>query len=155
LTIPSYFLSLKEYMADKKIKAVVKIVIPAGKAQAGPPIGSTLGPLGINLMQFVKDFNTQTATLTGGIPALITVFDDRSFEFVLKTPAVSELVKQAINVTSGASDQVRKKIGKITKSQIRSIAERKMEDLNCYDVDQAMKMVEGTCRSMGVSVVED
>ena len=141
-------------MANKKIKAVVKIVIPAGKAQAGPPVGSTLGPLGINLMQFVKDFNTQTGNMTGGIPALITVYDDRSFEFILKTPAVSELVKQAISITSGAADQIRKKVGKITKAQIRSIAEKKMEDLNCYDVEQAMKMVEGTCRSMGVTVEE-
>ena len=141
-------------MANKKIKAVVKLVITAGKAQAGPPVGSTLGPLGINLMQFVKDFNTQTANMTGGVPALITVYDDRSFEFILKTPAVSELIKQAIDIKSGASDQVRKKVGKITKAQIRTIAERKMEDLNCYGVEQAMKMVVGTCRSMGVTVEE-
>lgn len=141
-------------MANKKIKAVVKLVITAGKAQAGPPVGSTLGPLGINLMQFVKDFNTQTANMTGGVPALITVYDDRSFEFILKTPAVSELIKQAIDIKSGSSDQVRKKVGKITKAQIRTIAERKMEDLNCYDVEQAMKMVLGTCRSMGVTVEE-
>lgn len=141
-------------MANKKIKAVVKLVITAGKAQAGPPVGSTLGPLGINLMQFVKDFNNQTANMTGGVPALITVYDDRSFEFILKTPAVSELIKQAIDIKSGASDQVRKKVGKITKAQIRTIAERKMEDLNCYDVEQAMKMIMGTCRSMGVTVEE-
>ena len=121
LTIKPYFLSILKYMANKKVKAVVKIVIPATKAQAGPPVGSTLGPLGINLMQFVKDFNAQTASMTGGIPALITVYDDRSFEFVLKTPAVSELVKQAINVSSGASDQLRKKVDKLTNHNCLSI----------------------------------
>jgi large subunit ribosomal protein L11 len=139
-------------MSDKKIKAQVKLVIQAGQAKAVPPVGSTLGPYGINLMQFCKDFNDKTATMSGGVPCVVTVYEDRSFEFILKTPAVSELVKQAIGVTSGSGDALRKKVGKLTQEQCKKIAEMKMVDLNCYDVDAAMKMVEGTCRSMGVQV---
>jgi large subunit ribosomal protein L11 len=139
-------------MADKKIKASVKLVIQAGQAKAVPPVGSTLGPYGINLMQFCKDFNDKTATMTGGVPCVVTIFDDRTFEFILKTPAVSELVKQAIGVPSGSGDPLRKKIGKLSFEQCKKIAEMKMVDLNCYDVEKAMKMVEGTCRSMGVQV---
>jgi large subunit ribosomal protein L11 len=139
-------------MADKKIKAQVKLVIQAGQAKAVPPVGSTLGPYGINLMQFCKEFNDKTATMTGGVPCVVTVYDDRSFEFILKTAAVSELVKQAIGISVGAADPLRKKVGKITKDQIKAIAEKKMVDLNCYDVEAASKMVEGTCRSMGVTI---
>jgi large subunit ribosomal protein L11 len=139
-------------MADKKIKAQVKLVIQAGQAKPVPPVGSTLGPYGLNLTQFCKDFNDKTATMTGGVPCVVTVFEDRTFEFVLKTPAVSELVKQALKVSSGSGDPLRKKIGKLSADQCRSIAEMKMVDLNCYDVDMAVKMVEGTCRSMGVQV---
>ena len=139
-------------MADKKVKAQVKLVIQAGKANPAPPVGSTLGPYGLNLMQFCKDFNEKTATMTGGVPAVVTIYEDRSFDFFLKTAAVSELVKQSIKIPKGAADPLRGKVGKITKDQIREIAEKKMVDLNCYTVEQAMKMVEGTCRSMGVTI---
>jgi large subunit ribosomal protein L11 len=143
-------------MADakgaKKIKAQIKLVIQAGKANPTPPVGSTLGPTGINLMQFCKEFNEKTATMNGGVPCVVTVYEDRTYEFVLKTPAVSELVKQAIGITSGSADPLKKKVGSITKAQITAIAEKKMVDLNCYKVDQAEKMVEGTCRSMGVKI---
>lgn len=139
-------------MADKKVKQVVKMVIQAGKAQAGPPLGSTLGPLGINLMQFCKEFNDMTGSMSGAIPALITVYDDRSYSFILKTPPVAELIKQALGVQSGSGDPLRKKIGTLTKTQVTSIAEKKIVDLNCYSVEQAEKMVAGTARSMGVSI---
>lgn len=138
----------------KKVKAVIKLVIQAGKANPAPPVGSTLGPQGINLMQFCKDFNDKTNGMTGGVPAVVTVFEDRSFTFELKTPAVSELVKQAINIKTGSGDPLRSKVGVITKAQVRAVAEKKMVDLNCYSVDNAMRMVEGTCRSMGVRVTE-
>jgi large subunit ribosomal protein L11 len=140
--------------AQKKIKAVVKLVVQAGKANPAPPIGSTLGPQGINLMQFCKDFNAQTATMTGVVPVVVTIFEDRTFEFILKTPPVSELIKQAIGVQSGSKDTLRIKIGTITKVQIKAIATKKMVDLNCYDVDKASQMVIGTARSMGVRVID-
>jgi large subunit ribosomal protein L11 len=139
-------------MATKKIKQVVKMLIAAGKATPAPPIGSVLGPLGINLMQFCKEFNDLTSSMSGSIPALITVFDDRTFTFVLKTAPVSELVKQTLKITSGSKDPLRNKVGKLTKDQVRAIAEKKMEDLNCYSIDQAEKMVIGTCKSMGVAI---
>ena len=140
--------------AQKKNKAVVKLVVQAGKANPAPPIGSTLGPQGINLMQFCKDFNAQTATMTGVVPVVVTIFEDRTFEFILKTPPVSELIKQAIGVQSGSKDTLRIKIGTITKVQIKAIATKKMVDLNCYDVDKASQMVIGTARSMGVRVID-
>lgn len=139
-------------MADKKIKAQVKLVIQAGKANPAPPVGSTLGPYGLNLMQFCKDFNDKTATMNGAVPCVVTVYEDRSFEFILKTPAVSELVKQALSISSGSGDPLKKKVGTLSKAKLQEIAEKKMVDLNCYDVDSAMKMVAGTCRSMGVKV---
>jgi large subunit ribosomal protein L11 len=139
-------------MADKAIKAQVKLVIQAGQAKPQPPVGSTLGPYGLNLMQFCKEFNDKTASMQGGVPTVVTVFEDRSYEFILKTAAVSELVKQAIGIKVGAGDPLRKKVGNITKAQIQAIAEKKMVDLNCYDVAAASKMIEGTCRSMGVTV---
>lgn len=139
-------------MATKKIKQVTKMLISAGKATPAPPIGSVLGPLGINLMQFCKEFNDLTSSMTGSVPALITVFDDRTFSFVLKTAPVSELVKQTLKITSGSKDPLRNKIGKLTKEQLRSIAEKKMEDLNCFSIEQAEKMVIGTCKSMGVGI---
>jgi large subunit ribosomal protein L11 len=138
----------------KKIKAVVKLVIQAGKANPSPPVGSTLGPQGINLMQFCKDFNAQTATTTGVVPVVVTIYEDRTFEFVLKTPPVSELIKQAIGIQSGSKDALRVKVGSITKAQILVIANKKMVDLNCYDEEKAAKMVIGTSRSMGVKVVD-
>ncbi|MEM1312130.1 MAG: 50S ribosomal protein L11 [Patescibacteria group bacterium] len=136
----------------KKVKSQIKLVIQAGKANPTPPVGSTLGPTGINLMQFCQEFNKLTGTMNGSIPCDVTVFEDRTYEFVLRTPAVSELVKQSIGITSGSSDQLKKKVGTITKPQITAIADKKMVDLNCYTVEQAEKMVIGTCRSMGVKV---
>jgi large subunit ribosomal protein L11 len=136
----------------KKIKAIIKLVIKAGQANPAPPVGSALGPQGVNLMQFCKDFNAQTATLSGSIPVVVTVFEDRTFEFILKTPAVSELIKQELKIQSGSKDPTRIKVGTITQAQLKSIAEKKMVDLNCYDTDKAMQMVAGTARSMGVKV---
>lgn len=139
-------------MATKKIKDVKKMVIPAGKAQMGPPLGSTLGPFGINLAQLCKEFNDATASMTGVVPAVITIYEDRSFSFVLKTPPVSELIKQSLGIKSGASDPLRNRVGTLSQSQLNEIASRKMEDLNCYDLDSAKNMVMGTCRSMGVKI---
>jgi large subunit ribosomal protein L11 len=141
-------------MAAKKIKAQLKLVIGAGKANPAPPVGPALGSQGVNIMQFCKDFNAQTATMTGSIPVIVTVYDDRTFEFVLKTPAVSELIKQALNIQSGSKDAVRIKVGTLTIDQVKDIATRKMEDLNCCSVENAVKMVEGTARSMGVKVAK-
>lgn len=140
-------------MADKKVKVQLKLVIQAGKANPAPPVGSALGPQGINLMQFCKDFNDQTKNLSGAVPVVVTVFEDRSFDFVIKTAAVSELIKQALNLQGGSGTPNKKKVGTLTQAQLREIAEKKMTDLNCYDVEQAMKMVEGTARSMGVTVL--
>jgi len=139
-------------MADKKIKATVKMLIQATKANPAPPVGSTLGPYGLNLMQFCKEFNDATSSMTGAVPAVVTIFEDRSFEFVLKVAPVSELIKQALKITSGSGDTLRKKVGNLSSAQIREIAEKKLVDLNAFDVDAAVKMVEGTCRSMGVTV---
>jgi large subunit ribosomal protein L11 len=141
-------------MADKKINAEIKLVIGAGQAKPVPPVGSTLGPYGINLMQFCKEYNDTTNGMTGSIPCVVTIYEDRSFSFILKTPAVSELVKQSIKIQKGSGDALRQKVGTITKAQLAEIAERKMPDLNCYSIEQAVKMVEGTCRSMGVRVVD-
>ena len=140
-------------MADKKVTAEVKLVIGAGQAKPVPPVGSTLGPYGLNLMQFCKEFNDSTNGMTGSVPCVVTIYEDRSFSFILKTPAVSELVKQAINIPKGSADALRVKAGEITKAQVLEIATKKMPDLNCYTPEQASKMVEGTCRSMGVKVV--
>jgi large subunit ribosomal protein L11 len=136
----------------KKIKQVIKMVIQAGKANPAPPVGSTLGPAGINLMQFCKEFNDKTATMSGAVPVVVTIYEDRSFDFILKTPAVAELIKQALNIPKGSGDVKKNKIATITEDQIRAIAEKKMIDLNCYDVPAAMQMVMGTCKSMGVKV---
>lgn len=142
-------------MAAKKIKVVVKLVIKAGAANPAPPVGSSLGPHGINLMQFCKDFNAQTSTMQGSVPCVVTVYDDRSFEFELKTPAVSELIKQKLGIKSGSKDPLKVKVASMKKSQVKSIAEKKMVDLNAFSVETAMKMVEGTARSMGVKIIED
>ena len=141
-------------MAKKELKEQVKIAIPAGKAQPGPPVGSTLGPKGINLMQFCKDFNAATSAMVGSVPVIVNIYTDRSFDFVIKTQAVADLIKLAINIKSGSADPLRKKAGKITLAQVREVAEKKMTDLNANTVEAAMKMVEGTCRSMGVTVVD-
>jgi len=139
-------------MADKKVKATVKMLIQAGKANPAPPVGSTLGPYGLNLMQFCKEFNDQTSTMQGAVPAVVTVYEDRSFSFILKVAPVSELVKQALKIPGGSGDPLRKKVGTLTRTQVQEIAEKKMSDLNAYDLDAAIQMVAGTCRSMGVNV---
>ncbi len=141
-------------MPEKKIKQFVKLVIKAGKASPAPPVGSTLGPTGINLMQFCKDFNDKTNTMSGNVPVIVTIYEDRTFSFEIKTPAVADLIKQILNIDKGSGNPNRNKIGKITKAQLREIATRKMVDLNCYSIESAEKMVVGTCKSMGVSIVD-
>ncbi len=142
-------------MAVKKIKAVVKLQLEAGKATPGPPVGSSLGPHGINIAGFTKEFNEKTASQAGYIiPVVITIYEDRSFTFVLKTPPAAVLIKKAIAVESGSGKPNKKKEGKITKEQIRKIAETKMPDLNAGSIESAMSMIAGTARSMGVEVVD-
>ena len=139
----------------KKIKAVVKLQSPAGKATAAPPVGSMLGPYGINLPSFVKDFNDRTAAQAGFIiPVVITIFEDRSFTFVLKTPPAAVLIKKALNIESASAKPNKEKVGKLTQEQVRKIAEQKMTDLNAASVEAAMSMIKGTARSMGVTVEE-
>ena len=143
-------------MAEKKITAVVKLQLEAGKATPGPPVGSTLGPHGINLGMFTKEFNEKTASQAGlVIPVVVTIYADRSFSFVLKTPPAAILIKKAIGLDKGSAVPNKTKVGKITMSQIRQIAETKMPDLNCTSIESAMSMVAGAARSMGVTVVED
>ncbi len=142
-------------MAEKKIKAVVKLQLPAGKATAGPPVGSSLGPQGINIPAFTKDFNEKTASQEGlTIPVIVTIYQDRSFEFIMKTPPAAVLIKKAISIPKGADNSIKNIVGKITKEQIKSIAEIKMPDLNADSIESAMKIIEGTCRSMGVTVTD-
>ena len=142
-------------MAKKKVSAVVKLQLPAGKATPGPPVGSSLGPHGINIAGFTKEFNVKTAAQAGLIiPVVITIYEDRSFTFVLKTPPAAVLIKKAIGLEKGSAAPNKTKVGKITKAQVRQIAETKMPDLNCTDIESAMSMVEGAARSMGVTVVD-
>ena len=142
-------------MAVRKINAIVKLQLPAGKATPGPPVGSSLGPHGINIAAFTKDFNDRTAKQAGLIiPVVITIYQDRSFDFVLKTPPAAVLVKKALGIDAGSGKPNKTKVGKITMAQIREIAETKMPDLNASSIEQAMTMVIGTCKSMGVVVEE-
>lgn len=142
-------------MAEKKINAVVKLQLPAGKATAAPPVGSSLGPYGINIPSFTKDFNEKTASQDGMIiPVVVTIYEDRSFTFVLKTPPAAVLIKKACGVEKGAANSIKTKVATITKAQIKEIAELKMPDLNAATLETAMSMIEGTCRSMGVTVVD-
>ena len=139
----------------KKIMAVVKLQLPAGKATPAPPVGSTLGPFGINLPGFTKEFNAKTADKPGLIiPVVVTIYQDRSFTFILKTPPAPVLIKKAAGIESGSAKPNKTKVAKITKEQVRKIAETKMPDLNAANIDTAMSMIAGTARSMGV-VVED
>jgi large subunit ribosomal protein L11 len=139
----------------KKVKAIVKLAISAGKATPAPPVGPALGQHGINIMAFCKDYNARTAHMVGSIiPAEITIFQDNSFRFVLKTPPVTDLLKKAAGISKGASDVTAQEIGTVTRQQVREIAEQKMKDLNAYDIEGAMRMVEGTARSMGLKVAE-
>jgi large subunit ribosomal protein L11 len=137
----------------KKIKAVVKVQIPAGKATAAPPVGTALGPHGINMGQFIKDYNEKTASLAGTVvPAVVTIFEDRSFTFVTKSPPAADLIRKEAGIEKGSGKPNKEKVGKITRAQVKKIAETKMNDLNATSIEAAMKMVEGTARSMGVEV---
>lgn len=137
----------------KKVTAVVKLQIPAGKATPAPPVGSTLGPYGINMMEFIKSYNERTAQQVGSIvPVEITIFEDRSFTFVLKTPPAGDLIKKALGLQSGSGTTGKTTVGTLTKEQLREIAETKMPDLNANDIEAAMKIIAGTARSMGVAI---
>ncbi|MFN0095486.1 MAG: 50S ribosomal protein L11 [Dehalococcoidia bacterium] len=137
----------------KKVRAVVTLQLPAGKATPAPPVGPALGQHGVNIMGFVKDYNAQTANQMGNIiPAQITVFEDRSFTFILKTPPAADMLRKAAGVPSGSGKNRIQKVGKVSQDDIRRIAEAKMPDLNANDIDQAMKIIEGTARSMGIEV---
>jgi large subunit ribosomal protein L11 len=139
----------------KKVKAIVKLAIQAGKATPAPPVGPALGQHGINIMAFCKDYNARTAHQAGSIiPAEITVFQDNSFRFILKTPPATDLLKKAAGISKGASEVAVETAGTVTQQQVREIAEQKMKDLNAYDVENAMRMIEGTARSMGIKVVD-
>ncbi|MDR0751505.1 MAG: 50S ribosomal protein L11 [Christensenellaceae bacterium] len=139
----------------KKINAVVKLQLPAGKATPGPPVGSTLGPHGVNIPAFTKEFNEKTLPQAGLIiPVVITIFADRSFTFVLKTPPAAVLIKKTCGLTSGSPKANREKVAKITHSQIEEIAKIKMPDLNTTSLEQATSMIAGTARSMGVVVID-
>jgi large subunit ribosomal protein L11 len=138
----------------KKILTTIKLQAPGGQASPAPPVGPALGQHGINIMEFVKSFNAQTANDTGTtIPVVITVYEDRSFTFVTKTPPAAVLIRQAIGIEKGSGEPNRNKVGSITNEQVRAIAEKKLPDLNANDVDQAAKIIAGTARSMGVEVV--
>jgi len=139
----------------KKITATVKLQLPAGKATPGPPVGSTLGPFGINIPAFTKDFNEKTASQAGLIiPVLITIYADRTFTFILKTPPAAVLIKKAVKIESGSAVPHKTKVANITKAQLKEIAELKMKDLNAASIEAAMSMIAGTARSMGVVVVD-
>ena len=139
----------------KKISALVKLQLPAGKATPGPPVGSTLGPHGINIPGFTKEFNAKTADQTGLIiPVVISIYQDRSFTFILKTPPAPVLIKKACKIESGSAKPNRDKVAKITRAQIEEIAKIKMADLNASTMEAAVSMIAGTARSMGVTVVD-
>jgi large subunit ribosomal protein L11 len=137
----------------KKIKAVVRLQIPAGKANPAPPVGTALGPHQINIMGFCKEYNARTQNLIGSIiPAEITIYTDQTFSFVTKTPPASDMLKKAAGLDKGSSVPNRNKVGTISRNQVREIAETKMKDLNAIDLDGAIKQIEGTARSMGISI---
>jgi large subunit ribosomal protein L11 len=137
----------------KKVKAVVKLQIPAGKANPAPPVGTALGPHQINIMAFCKEYNARTQSMMGSIiPAEITIYTDQTFSFVTKTPPVSDLLKKAASVDKGSGVPNRNKVGKLTRAQVREIAETKMQDLNAVDIEGAIKQIEGSARSMGIAI---
>ena len=137
----------------KKVAALVKVALNAASATPAPPVGTALGPHGVNIMEFVKQYNAATESMRGTvIPVEITIYEDRSFTFITKTPPAAELIKKAAGVTKGSSVPQKDKVGKITRDQVREIATTKLPDLNANDVEAAMKIVEGTARSMGVTV---
>jgi large subunit ribosomal protein L11 len=138
----------------KKIRIVLTLQLPAGAATPAPPVGTALGPHGINIVEFTKSYNEKTADKRGQIiPAQITIFEDRSFTFILKTPPAADLLRKAAGIEKGSQTAKREMVGRVNRDQIRQIAETKMSDLNANDVEAAMKQVEGTARSMGIEVV--
>lgn len=139
----------------KKVTAMIKLQIAAGKANPAPPVGPALGQHGLNIMAFCKDYNARTAGMAGSIiPVEITVYQDRTFSFILKTSPATDLLKKAAGIEKGSAEPNREEAGQVTRSQIQEIAEQKMTDLNTADVESAMRMVEGTARSMGITVVD-
>jgi len=137
----------------KKVTAVIKLQLNAGKATPAPPVGSTLGPYGINMMEFIKGYNAQTADKVGSIvPVEITIFEDRSFTFIIKTPPAADLIKKAAGLDKGSGTPNTNKVGTLTRDQLRSIAQNKSVDLNANDIEAAMKIIAGTARSMGVTI---
>jgi large subunit ribosomal protein L11 len=139
----------------KKVVALIKLAIPAGKANPAPPIGPALGQHGVNIMAFCKEYNARTADKAGlVVPVEISVFEDRSFTFILKTPPASVLIKKAIGIEKGSGQPNKDKVGSITRAQLKEIAETKMPDLNANDIEAAMRIVEGTARNMGVTVAD-
>jgi large subunit ribosomal protein L11 len=138
----------------KKIRIVLTLQLPAGKATPAPPVGTALGPHGINIVEFTKAYNERTADKSGQvIPAQITIFEDRSFTFVLKTPPAPDLLRKAAGIDKGSATAKREMVGRVTRDQVRQIAETKMPDLNVNDIEAGMKVIEGTARSMGIEVV--
>ncbi len=139
----------------KEIVAQVRLQLPAGQATPAPPVGPALGQHGVNLMQFVKEFNDRTRDKQGlVVPVIVTVYKDRSFTFEVKTPLASELLKRAAGIVKGSGEPNRVKVGKVKRSEIRKIAEMKLQDLNANDIEAAMRIIEGTARSMGIEIVE-
>jgi large subunit ribosomal protein L11 len=139
----------------KKVTGQVKLQIPAGKATPAPPVGTALGPQGVNIMEFCKAFNAKTSGKDNEgliIPVVITIYSDRTFTFITKTPPVAVLVKRAVNLAKGSAEPNKNKVGRITNQQVEEIAKIKMPDLNCFDLDAAKRQVEGACRSMGVEI---
>lgn len=139
-------------MSKKKIKTVIKLQLQAGKATPAPPVGTALGPHGLNIMEFCKAYNERTANLSGVIPAQITVYEDRTFSFITKTPPASELLKKAAGVEKGSGNPNRDKVGSLSAQQVREIAEVKLADLNAHDLEHATRIIEGTAQSMGLNV---
>jgi len=139
----------------KKVKAILKLNLPAGSANPAPPVGPALGQHGVNIMEFITQYNAKTAEMRGQIiPALVTIFEDRSFKFELKTPPVTALIKQALSLKSGSGTPNKNKVGEITLEQIKTIAEKKLADMNTSNLTSAMEMVKGTCKSMGITIKE-
>lgn len=142
-------------MASKPIKATVKLQIEAGKANPAPPIGTALGPQGINIMDFCKQFNSATKDMAGDVvPAVITIYEDRSFSFIMKTPPASSLLKKAAGIEKASANALTTKVGKVTKADVRKIAEKKLVDLNTTDIDAAMRIIAGTAKNMGIEIVD-
>jgi large subunit ribosomal protein L11 len=139
----------------KKVLSIIKLNIPAGKANPAPPIGPALGQAGINMMEFIKKFNEMTMDQMGStLPVSITVYEDRSYSFIVKQPIASDLLRRAAGIEKGSGNPLKEKVGKLTKSQLRDVAQKKMADLNTDDVEQAMRVLAGTARSMGIEIVE-